>query len=114
MNSATTQVVEHRRSDGVLCWGGPLNGEVVPIPEGHTVWLFLMPTRYTGTLISEPIEPTAPRCPTVRYDVERFQVRWSPARVEVWPVLVYPENKETQQRQLAVFANFLIWLASNG
>lgn len=103
------QIHTHDPREGVLCWGGPMNGKVVPIQGTDYVIEFPMPSRPVRW--DEEI-PATVMMSRVRYDVEKFAVPWDSEHADEWRVLIYPENKETQKRQLEVFANFLIWLTN--
>lgn len=103
--------INHPTWRGVLCWGGPEHGRVVPIEGGNGYYVFPVRTRITRVPEDEDPRVMA-RLATVRYDLEKFGWRNPNGDSEMWRVLVYPENKDTQKKQLEVAANFVIWLAT--
>ena len=95
----------------LLCWGGPQHGRVVGLPNDDSVMLFPVPRTLTTARPLDDRDPLSAVLPTVRYDVEKFGWVTPHGEWETWRVLVYPENKDTQKRQLEVAANFVIWMA---
>lgn len=103
---------EHEPREGVLVWGGPEHGRVVPYDRKTMArGVVLFPVERRLAYMAPDVNPMAQAFGTVAYDVDRWAVPWDDGTAEMWFVLVYKENKARLLDNFTGTAKTVMWMA---